>query len=1416
MPEQQPSTKGVRIGLDLGASYGKLVLIDAGGRLVERYRAPSRGGAPRAAAELVEEALGALGSAGVAHIGLTGGAAAALGAPPPSGKILAARQVNEVLAAARGSLFLIPRARTVIDLGGQLSKWILLGSRGEGDGLVIDFATNGLCAAGSGAFLEQQADRLGLEVEQLARLAAAAGRGASIAGRCSVFAKSDMIHLQQKGTPFEEIAYGLCLALARTFRSSVIGNHTVSPPVVLVGGGAANPGLVRAFGEILSLEEGQLVAPAEAPFAGALGAALLAGQEVVSVGDLRRAAKAWRKGAGEHRIQPESSLPALEASPVDREPPVERPPVDLSREVRAYLGVDVGSVSTNLVLVDPEMKLLDGIYLATRGRPVDVLAEGLDQISRRFGDRLKILGVGTTGSGRHLAAEVLGGDIVRNEITAQMVSAAHFVPEVDTIFEIGGQDSKFIAVENGRLADFEMNKICAAGTGSFLEEQAGRLGLSIIGEFADKALAATAPADLGSRCTVFMDTELVRGFEAGVAVEDLCAGLAFSVCRNYLEKVVAGRRVGDHIVFQGGTASNKAVVAALRRLLGREVTVHPYNRLSGAIGAAILAAEEQVDTGYETRFRGIDACAGAEISSFECGRCENLCEVNRVRVQGRVVHFGDTCERYSEKDRESGGVSRPFPELFAARQELFEEFVARTRAAAPAEGERIGLLLSSLNLDLLPLWTSFLAQLGYRTVLSPKTASRLLKDHPPLVPGDVCLPIKVASSQAQQMLSTGSVERIFVPAVIEHPAGRGGDEHTCLFSQQLADMLRISHGKSIVSAQFGFSEGVLGLADPALALAQVLDRGVEQTLLALRRALALQHEFERARERLGAKALEADFQRAVVVLGKPYNVHDPFLNLSLARLLDRLGLPAIPWDLLPLADVELDKRWDAVPWHYNRQQLRALEIVRKDERLHPLLVSSYGCGPDAFTVKHLEQMLGEVPRLLLEFDEHRGEAGLQTRLEAFADEIETHERQGGPAGRRWGKPTRGSTDKPRGRRFLVPDFGPHSSLFVAILRAGGWEAEVLPQVDEETVRLGEENATGHECHPHIILIGELCRLPQTIDLRAGDIFLSPQAETACLIRQYGDSLRFARERCGVDVEVWDGAMRDLRGIVGPANMIRLYEGLLATDILLTLFIRLRPYVHDQSRFEEEFDAGMRAVTRALESRESCGAALARAADILCGAPRHGEPGDRPVVGITGDLYTRIHPMGNDGLFRQLEEAGCEVWPSPFFAEMTDLSCQLSVSRQMRRGEMARAAGNFLTGTLTGRARRKLVSSLPEAVREWAVEPPAERIRELAAPYTGCQTNYLILHCVAKLADFLSRGADGALSVAGINCMVGTAIAATIPAIREDFSRSPVMAIAYGGAAGPSQRIRLETFIEQVFASHRGRVAGGDRLAGDSA
>lgn len=324
--------------------------------------------------------------------------------------------------------------------------------------------------------------------------------------------------------------------------------------------------------------------------------------------------------------------------------------------MRAYLGVDVGSVSTNLAVLDENLAVVDSLYLRTQGQPIRAVQEGLRLIGERLPAGLEICGAGTTGSARYLVGMIIGADVVKNEITAHAVAALHLVPQVRTVLEIGGQDSKIIILRNGVVVDFAMNTVCAAGTGSFLDHQASRLNIPIE-EFGALALRAKNPVRIAGRCGVFAESDMIHKQQMGHSLEDIVAGLCEALVRNYLNNVGKGKDIQPLVVFQGGVAANQGIKAAFERALGMEIYVPAYYGVMGAIGAALLAREEVARQGGGTRFRGFAVGqVPCEASSFECHGCPNHCEVVQLRLEGKIVaRWGDRCGRWSEKPVAAGG-----------------------------------------------------------------------------------------------------------------------------------------------------------------------------------------------------------------------------------------------------------------------------------------------------------------------------------------------------------------------------------------------------------------------------------------------------------------------------------------------------------------------------------------------------------------------------------------------------------------------------------------------------------------------------------------------------------------------------------------------------------------------------------------
>ena len=909
---------------------------------------------------------------------------------------------NPFQAAARGVAALDPRVRTVFEIGGESSRYLRLAADAGGERLTIaDYNSNGDCAAGTGAFLDQQAGRLGVKVEAIAGIVAGAERCAQVAGRCSVFAKSDMIHAQQKGYEPAEVLKGLCRAVGVNFRSAVVKGHPVERPVMFIGGVARNAAIAAVLKETFGLTDEELVIPSVPGVVGALGAALLAAEQPADTTLGARLVDFVRDGAAVK--QQFAALPKLSRGKVTLlrhlEQTVELTPEGTPRD--AYLGIDIGSVGTKLALLDADGAVIHTIFTRTAGRPIQVVGRILRELDEAVGWAVKIRGVATTGSGRELIGELVGADTINDEITAHKTGAS-FVgrrllgKQPDTIFEIGGQDSKYISLEpdgdgSAIVVDFTMNEACAAGTGSFLEERAEELGIAIKDEFAAEALRAEQPARLGERCTVFMERDVSAALQRGAAREDVIAGLAYSVGYNYINRVVRGRPIGQTVFFQGGTAFNDAVAAAFAEITGREIVVPPYNAVMGCIGAALLAREKMQATGAATRFRGYDIeQVDYTLQEFTCHGCGNRCAIQQFDVDGNKTHWGDKCSDRFRKQIKS--ERQPVIEDLAG---LRTELLNRAVVTPPARPRgTIGIPLAMYTWDYLPLWRTFFHACGFATRLSAETNRATVRRGLEHTVAEPCFPIIVAHGHVAELLEQADVDHVFVPNMVSAQR-EDPQQHSffCPWGMTLPFVARQSPGLRgeqgrVLAPTIRFDDGIEAVRTSLVALA--VELGVERAAArrAFSRGLGAWQAFRETYQAAGARALEklrSTGEPGMLLVGRSYNVFDGGASLAVAaKLRDLYGVNVIPVDALDLRQIDVRDLNENMYWSYGRRILRAARLVGQTPNLDIIYVTNFKCGPDSYLKSFIRTASGK-PFLTLQFDGHSNDAGMLTRCEAYLD-----------------------------------------------------------------------------------------------------------------------------------------------------------------------------------------------------------------------------------------------------------------------------------------------------------------------------------------------------------------------------------------------------------------------------------------------
>lgn len=1091
------------LGIDIGASSVKVAAVDAAGAVARVLRRAHQGsplpclralldelanGENEPGARVAPEAGGRAGGEGACEsepaaasaisatsrplplsacggVAVTGSGAGMVRALAPG-----LRELEEVPALVKGVRALAPQAACVMQMGAQSGVF----ATGFASGAAPEFAMNESCAAGTGSFFEDQMQRLGLPLDSYSDLVTRAQSVPRLSGRCSVFAKTDIIHRQQEGVPVEDILQGLCHATVKAFKATIVRSLPVEKPLALAGGTLLNAGVVRAVREVFDLGDDELLADPQLVNAQAVGAALAAaeaGEADAQLAALRAALGGESAGQADDLVRlprlphvdctpnrgfalapspwNPAGAPAYDGGAVPRSAAVDA--LAAGQPVPVALGVDVGSTSTNLVLVSTDGVLLDAQYLRTRGNPKQAVRDGLASLAQRVGSRAHVVAAGVTGSGRTMIGNLIGADAVRDEITAQARAAAAADPLVDTVFEIGGQDSKYIGLAAGQVADFQMNKVCAAGTGSFVEEQAARLGIALP-DYGALALSAERPVDLGERCTVFVETAINAALAKGATKPEVAAGLCLSVVRNYLHKVVNNKPVGRRIVLQGGVAYNPAIVAAFRAHAGDDLTVSPYFAVSGAVGAALLAAEAQGVLSVQT---GVTADKTFPPSNFKGWDLSGASHAAR-----RV-------------DPEEIAANRAF---FHKVDEMYLEGYDPVRDPAK---KTVGIPRALMLHKLFPMANAFFKQLGFNVVLTDASDEETVRLAQASAQGETCYPVKLVHGHMAQLLDAG-VDYVFMPSVhtIRHLKSTVPHNYACTYMQSIPAIVAKEldyegHGITLLNPQMNLDFGQGAMAEVMLEVGAQLGRTPQETARAMLAGGFAVTEFTRKTEELGDQLLASlkPGERVIVIITRNYGIVDPALNMGIPDLLLDRGQKVITVSHLHAHDLGISADYPGVVWPFGQHILSGAKLVRRDPRLFAVYLTNHGCGPDTM-ISHLfaEEMAGK-PYLQIEMDEHYSKVGVETRVEAFLNAIEHYEAadlRGAPTSTR----VVNSACEPvrEGELAGLPSFGPYGPLAAQWLRDQGISVrELVPNA--QTLELGRKECTSKEYYSFASLLG---------------------------------------------------------------------------------------------------------------------------------------------------------------------------------------------------------------------------------------------------------------------------------------------------------------------------------------------------------
>ncbi|MBN2443864.1 MAG: hypothetical protein JXJ04_21055 [Spirochaetales bacterium] len=1158
---------------------------------------------------------------------------------------------------------------TLVSAGGETFMVYLLGK----DNKICGISTGNKCASGTGEFFLQQIRRMNLDIDTAVELGME-GDPYTLSGRCTVFCKSDCTHALNKGESIANVTAGLCRMIAGKLSESL--QKTPGQKILLVGGTSKNHAVVK----YLKHEFNDIHIPEEATCFEALGAALAA----------------LAKGSPKNNtyFKPEQSRfsylePLLTYQSLVTFNTMKRG--DVRSGDKCFIGLDVGSTTTKAVLLrEQDDAILGSVYLRTNGDPVKASGECykalLDQLA---GIPVLIEGIGVTGSGRQIAGLYSGTEGIINEIIAHATAALYFSNDVDTIFEIGGQDAKYTAITNSVPSDYAMNQACSAGTGSFLEESAlETLGVRVE-DIAEGALQGQKPPNFNDQCSAFISSDIKNAIHEGVSGNDILAGLVYSICFNYINRVKGNRPVGKKIFVQGGVCYNKAVPYAMAGILKRHVIVPPDPGLMGAFGVA-LELKNRINHNIMQRKKfSLPEIISHKVvyeNPFVCTggkeKCDLKCSINRIRIGGNLYPFGGVCSRYYNIRYNTSENSSGKDYILLRNKLMFDREILQKEKTKSQPV--IGLNQSFITLRLYPLYHGFFSALGCRLILSDTMAEKVSAH----LETSMCYPAHISIGLFKSMLANkDEIDYFFIPHVKELyvPGGikRRDFCSTCNFSRgegfylrQIFETVRDKIMSPTISFNGGWEKGLR----PFLAVGKMLGFSKEKSKRAFFKGVKAQYDFgnsckEKAGKLMQELRLHPD-EIVIVLFGRPYNAYSSKANKGVPQKFTSRGYTVIPYDMIDYENEPIDKEYaDFMTWEAGQRILRVARMVKRDPQLFGVFITNFLCGPDSFILPYFRGIMGTKPSLALELDEHTADAGINTRIEAFLDIIANYRKivrhphqfpDGNTNNFRLARiqfehhgvvyvDSKGEQFKPVHPevKMLVPQMGVLSSeAFAAVVRRQGIRAEAFPPSDSETLHLGRNITTGKECLPLILIIGALAKYLKYRDKKDENdklMLFVPKASGHCRLGQYHVYInQYLKENKIENVALLDLGMEERFAGFSTTFNFNAWKALNISDVLEDIKSALYVCAQDRETGMRIFDEEVKAIYQALEhaSAKEIYKQLYKTAYRLKEIPLRIPFKRVAKIALTGEIFVRRDSFSNLYIAERLTKAGFAVTTSP--------------------------------------------------------------------------------------------------------------------------------------------------------------------------
>ncbi|MEL1135224.1 acyl-CoA dehydratase activase-related protein [Desulfitobacterium sp. THU1] len=1168
--------------------------------------------------------------------------------------------VQEVIAGTSAVKKLIPQTDVAIELGGEDAKITYFGES-------IEQRMNGTCAGGTGAFIDQMAALLQVDAEGLNELAKDYKTIYPIASRCGVFAKTDVQPLLNEGAAKEDVAVSVLQAVVNQTITALAQGRPIRGRVAFLGGPLYFLSELRKrFVETLKLEGDYAIFPEDAQYFVAIGAALSSQTEQPFSAHIM-----YDKAPYLNNIIHEEQSNAEPLFVDEEEYKAFKERHALHKVNRAdpshysgpaYLGIDAGSTTTKVALIDEEGSLLYSYYGSNMGSPLESTIDALKDMYAKLNPDITIRNSTVTGYGEQLIKTALKLDIGEIETVAHAKAADFFLPGVNFVLDIGGQDMKSLVIKNGVIDSIMLNEACSSGCGSFVETFANSLNMDVK-EFARIGLQSQKAVDLGTRCTVFMNSKVKQAQKEGATVSDISAGISMSVIKNALFKVIRLRNteeLGDKIVVQGGTFYNDAVLRSLEKLLGRHVVRPDIAGIMGAFGAALIA-KERYNKGHETQLLQADQLQTftTETTMKRCGLCGNNCQLTLKHFSnGETFISGNRCERGAGHEK----VDSELPNLYEYKYKRVFNYKPLTEEEAPRGVIGIPRVLNIY--EDFPFWFTFFTELGYRVVLSGRSTKKLYESGIDTIPSESeCFPAKLVHGHIVDLVKKG-VKKIFYPSIPYNlKEDTDSNNHfNCPIVTSYPETIR-ANMDILETEDVTFYQPFLPIDSPKHMRKRLIEELAKSEALttqeitqAMDKAYGeLEHYKSDVRQK-GEEALryiDTHGIKGIVLGGRPYHI-DPEIHHGIPELLQGFGLAVISEDAIRhITNPERPMRV-VDQWMYHTRLYAAAQFVAEQPNLELIQLNSFGCGLDAVTIDQVKEILEQYGKIytVLKIDEITNLGAARIRIRSLLAAVQERDKQNFIPERLYDNKDRVifSQEMKKNYTIIAPQMAPHQFQFLKTgFEKAGYNVEVLPSVDRGAIDEGLKHVHNDACYPTIIVVGQLIEALKSgkYDLNRTAVLIS-QTGGGCRATNYIAFIRKALKDIGMEqvpvISLNASGLEANPGFKITAKMLPdLLWGIVYGDLLMNVLHRVRPYEKVPGSTNALYDYWVEKCQAALRrgNTKELKAIIYQLVKDFDDLEIH-EGMVKPKVGIVGEILVKYHPTANNNLVELLEAEGAEV------------------------------------------------------------------------------------------------------------------------------------------------------------------------------